>query len=208
MTSVLVVGDRGLDVRRFGNAGQARRVQAPIESDGLGASLMAVRCGWCGANIEAKVCEPAMAGKVSHGICPACQQKLLAGLPGVPRTLVRGEGLESVGATRGFGCHPADAASPAPSNSRATGADIAAAAEAAGPRSPQDNGTAGSPGVLSRDVSDEHAGARPAAVSAPPPRDRFWTVTGRDFGRAIAWARRQRNALNDAIRAKINEVRS
>lgn len=42
------------------------------ESDGLGASLMAVVCAWCGTSLGANVCAPSEAGKSSHGICKAC----------------------------------------------------------------------------------------------------------------------------------------
>lgn len=35
----------------------------------------------------------------------------------------------------------------------------------------------------------------------PRPQPLFWTVTGRDFGRSIAWARKQLpNPINVAIR--------
>lgn len=59
------------------------------ESDGLGASLMAVRCAWCGRSLGAKVCAPSEAGKTSHGICPSCAVDMRAdfdrsrGLPDV-----------------------------------------------------------------------------------------------------------------------------
>lgn len=75
MISSLVMTDFGLQVRRFASAEAARAAQAPIEGDGLGASLMPVVCAWCGAKMGAKVCAPHMACRVSHGICPACRAK-------------------------------------------------------------------------------------------------------------------------------------
>ena len=48
------------------------------ESDGIGASLMAVVCAWCGADLGAKVCAPSEAGKTSHGICPKCAADMRA----------------------------------------------------------------------------------------------------------------------------------
>ena len=48
-----------------------------VETDGVGAELMPVVCAWCSVKMGAKVCEPAMAGKVSHGICPACFEFLM-----------------------------------------------------------------------------------------------------------------------------------
>ena len=43
---------------------------------------------------------------------------------------------------------------------------------------------------------------KPFAPAAPP-RPLFWTVTGRDFGRANAWARRHPSTLNAHIRASL-----
>ena len=54
------------------SAPQRAKIPRCTESDGLGASLMAVRCAWCDCSMGAKVCAPAQAGLVSHGICPAC----------------------------------------------------------------------------------------------------------------------------------------
>lgn len=43
-------------------------------------------------------------------------------------------------------------------------------------------------------------------MSTKPPR--FWLITGRDFGRSIAWARRQPlNAITAAIRAKVASLK-
>jgi hypothetical protein len=52
------------------------------EDDGLGASLMAVVCAWCAAPMPAKVCAPAEAGKVSHGMCQACYERQMGVLRG------------------------------------------------------------------------------------------------------------------------------
>ncbi len=192
MKAALVWGDLGLAVRRVApGAGRAN-----IESDGLGADLMPVVCAWCSRSLGAKVCRPEEAGQVSHGICPECQERLLAELPGVPHV----------------------------NNSPAApGADGGAAGGISGPRCYQVAGPAGSvdaPKVRSQ-KSDEHAGAAPAPTSAnfdgvkpgsaasaaagravtPLPSPRFWSVTGWDFGRSNAWARRWVNPLIAHIRA-------
>lgn len=49
-----------------------------IETDGLGAELMPVVCAWCKAPMGAKVCVSAVRGMVSHGICPACFDRVQA----------------------------------------------------------------------------------------------------------------------------------
>lgn len=36
-----------------------------------------------------------------------------------------------------------------------------------------------------------------------PQQPLFWTVTGADFGRSIAWAKRQRNSVVEQIRAAL-----
>lgn len=137
MTSVLIVTDRGLDVRRFAHVNHARVAQALIESDGLPAVLVARVCAWCRKDLGAVVGSPGQEGMVSHGMCPACSARLLAELPGVPpvaHTLVRGERLESEGAkVVRCGSLSADAGSPAPSSSRVAGANDAAAVPAQTP---------------------------------------------------------------------------
>lgn len=92
-----------------------------LETDGLGAALMPVVCAWCRQPMGAKVCEAAMAGMVSHGICPGCvaieRAKLnLNDAPSAPARMQRPE-----------------------------------------------TGAAGSPGVVTRQQSDEHARVRPGA---------------------------------------------
>ncbi len=84
MTSVLIQGDRGLAVRRFRCAADGRRAQANIESDGIGGAFMLRVCAWCKADMGRAPCDPADAGKVTHGMCPACKRRLIAELPGVP----------------------------------------------------------------------------------------------------------------------------
>ena len=51
-----------------------------VESDGIGAALMPVVCAWCRVPLGAKVCAPAMSGKVSHGMCEACSERLMRGM--------------------------------------------------------------------------------------------------------------------------------
>lgn len=34
-------------------------------------------CAWCETVLGERVCEPAQAGTVTHGICPACAEKFL-----------------------------------------------------------------------------------------------------------------------------------
>lgn len=80
MTASLVRTDMGLQVRRFASPQAARAAQAPIESDGIGVALMPVVCSWCGVGLGAKACAPHMAGLTSHGMCPACWEKLFAAL--------------------------------------------------------------------------------------------------------------------------------
>ena len=43
---------------------------------------------------------------------------------------------------------------------------------------------------------------KPFALAAPP-RPLFWTLTGRDFGRANAWGRRHPSTLNAQIRERL-----
>lgn len=57
------------------------------------------------------------------------------------------------------------------------------------------NGTAG------RNAAVEHAGASPATSTFTAPL--FWTVMGTDFGRSIAWAKKQPNEMTRQIRAGI-----
>lgn len=41
-------------------------------------------------------------------------------------------------------------------------------------------------------------------LMTPRPQPLFWTVTGRDFGRSIAWAKQQPvNAITAAVRAEV-----
>lgn len=40
-------------------------------------------------------------------------------------------------------------------------------------------------------------------MKRPPNQSLFWTITGRDFGRSIAWARKQPNVLSQKIRAAL-----
>jgi hypothetical protein len=105
--SALVHGDQGLTVRRFRTSEAAQAAQANIESDGSGAPLMAVVCAWCQASLGAVVCAPAMAGQTSHGICPACKERVLGTLPDTP-----GSSCAVSSATAGRDRHSFDAASP------------------------------------------------------------------------------------------------
>lgn len=126
--------------------------------------LMRRVCAWCHADLGAVVCEPAQAGKISHGICEPCKVRELAALNVSPS--------------------PAVPASAAPR-------------EETGPAAPE-----GHPETTSSPARST-ATARPGEAFNPSRPDQFWTVTGRDFGRAIAWARRQPNVLADAIRRKL-----
>ena len=51
-----------------------------VETDGIGALLQAVVCAWCKTPMGAKVCEASMAGRISHGLCPACMREQLCAL--------------------------------------------------------------------------------------------------------------------------------
>lgn len=210
MTSVLIVTDRGLDVRRFAHANHALLAQAPIESDGLPAVLVRRVCAWCKTDMGVAVGSPGQENAISHGMCPSCQARIVAELPGVScavssatagrdrHSLVPGERLESVGQEQlRCGSAPADAGLPAPSPSRATGANAAAAVPATTPPGDapsQVTGTAGSAGIMNRLQAVEYARACPAASSDLKPRDRWrpargviefldgllkWAVTGR-----------------------------
>ena len=61
----------------------------PTTGSALAAGLVApggrmrVICSWCRCELPAKACAPARDGAVSHGICPACRDAMLAaeGLP-------------------------------------------------------------------------------------------------------------------------------
>lgn len=222
MTSVLIQGDRGLEVRRFACAADARRAQAPIESDGIGAVLVRRVCAWCQGDMGVvAVRDSRMANKTTHGICPACARRLTDELPGAPRlscavgsatagrdrhSLVSGGGLENVGRdSRVFGVPAVDAAPLAPQSSPdLPGADVVAAVRASGTLPKPVTGTAA---PASPAAALEHLSGGPAAASAPP-RGLFWMVTGHDFGRAIRWAKnRWRNPLDALVRAKIEEIK-
>lgn len=231
MTSVLVQGDQGLVVRRFGCAADGRRAQADIESDGIGASFMRRVCAWCQKDLGVVACAAKDAGMVTHGMCPECLERTLRELPGV-KHLAPGGGQENRGRdSRDFGVPQVDAAPLAPSTSPVLpGADDVAAGTGSGQSLLRVNGPAGSVDALGArsQKSDEHAGARPAASSAnfdggkpgsaslvaarqvatPLPSPSFRCVSGLDFGRAIRWAReRWRNPLNEAVQAKINQIK-
>lgn len=52
--------------------------------------------------------------------------------------------------------------------------------------------------------ASEHLSGGPGSASASPHRPLFWTVAGRDFGRANAWARRQPlNLITAQMRAHL-----
>jgi hypothetical protein len=221
MTSVLIQGDQGLAVRRFRCAADGRRAQANIESDGIGATLLRRVCGWCQAEMGVVAGSPDQAGEITHGICPACAERMTNELPGTPRlscavgsatagrdrhNLALGGGLEDGGRDSSvLGAPAVDAALLAPFPSPATpGADIVAAGRAQGTLPGQVNGTAA---PASPAAALEHLSGGPAAVSAPP-RGLFWTVTGRDFGRVIRWAKNHwRNPLDALVRGKIEEIK-
>ena len=69
MHSALVMTEFGLQVRRFSTTEAAQAAEANRETDGIGVSLMPMVCCRCGRSLGAKVCAPAMAGKISHGMC-------------------------------------------------------------------------------------------------------------------------------------------
>jgi hypothetical protein len=164
------MADAGLAVRRFPSSAAALAAQAPIESDGLGASLMPRVCAWCKVSLGAVVCEPAMAGCVSHGICPACSEILREEARQLTALIAENE------------------------------ATAAQASTPPGAEPLQVTGTADSAGVMIPPQVVEHARARPVASSL------FWTITGLDFGRSIAWAKRQPNSISAQIRAKLGRI--
>ncbi|HWA28096.1 MAG TPA: hypothetical protein VG734_20765 [Lacunisphaera sp.] len=173
-----------------------------FETDGIRADLMAVVCAWCGKNMGAKVCAASQVGQVSHGMCPACERAMRAeaGLP----NLVSGECLESEVRPSGD-IAPADAGSPAASFSPATGMN-GAAAVTAGKFQPeiiwpaQVKGTT-APGAYEPAVLEHPSGGPVAAFTFTRPL--FWLVTGADFGRANAAARRRVNSVVEQIRRRM-----
>jgi hypothetical protein len=42
-------------------------------------------CGWCRADMGSKPCDPSVAGKISHGMCPACEAVAIASIPSLRR---------------------------------------------------------------------------------------------------------------------------
>jgi hypothetical protein len=185
--------------------------------DGLGVPMCAVVCAWCKAPMGAKACLPHQVNRVSHGMCSSCERGMLSdpalvdpiscavgsATAGRDRhSLVQGERLESEEPPLFLGAAPADAGSPAPSTSRETGVNAAAAAPAntpPGAEPSQDKGIA-APGA-DEPAALEHLSGGPAASFTYSPPPLFWSVQGTDFGRVIAWARRQRNPVTDGLRA-------
>lgn len=68
----------------------------------------------------------------------------------------------------------------------------------AGPCTAAETGTAGPIGAV------EHARACPVTSSLSANRHLFFTVTGLDFGRSIAWARRTPNRVGEQVRSALN----
>jgi hypothetical protein len=68
----------------------------------------------------------------------------------------------------------------------------------AGPCPAAETGTAGPKGAV------EHARACPVASSLSVNRPLFFTVSGLDFGRSIAWARRTPNQVGEQVRSALN----
>jgi hypothetical protein len=176
--SALVATEVGMLVRRFPTAAAARAAELDRETDGLPASLMARVCSWCNQSMGAVVCEPALAGKITHGICPACQERLLGELPGVPA-------LSLSPVTPGV-------------NEVAAGAAVSTLP---GTQQPQQVKGITAPDAPAS-AALEHLSGGPATSSLFP-AERFWCVQGSDFGRVIAWARRQPRVVAEAIRARI-----
>ena len=168
------------------------------DCDGLPPPVCAVVCAWCKVSMGAKVCLPHQVNEVSHGICWACDRamRVEAGLP----TLVSGKRLESEEPLLRCGLAPADAGLPTPPLSPATGENDAPAAQAAGSRSPQGNGTT-AVGGFAPEALEHHSGGTGASFTFNRPL--FWLVQGVDFGRANAWARRTPNAVAVQIRARL-----
>lgn len=99
-----------------------------------------VVCAWCGQEMGAAACLPHQVNEVSHGICDACRDRELSG-----SSSPASEACAGVQAPAGRNHLDAAAALVPPGTSA------------------QDNGTAGSAGVMSQQPSDEHARACPAA---------------------------------------------
>lgn len=121
-----------------------------IETDGLPAPVCERVCSWCQKSLGVVACLPEQARRISHGICDACL------------ALVRGECLESGGLMR-CGLAPADAGSPAPLPSPATGTNDAAAAQVPPGTIARVNG-ATAPGAY-EPAALEHLSGGPAASS-------------------------------------------
>lgn len=174
------------------------------DDDGVAPALIRRVCAWCKADMGAAVTVDAgrhyavkfrcVAGRVeidpviTHGICPTCHALMLAELPS-PRPNFAPPPSPVTGLKR-----------TSPATGHASFVDEAAARPAVstlpGTQRPAgDNGTtapAEDPAAVL-----EHPSGGPAASSTfnAAPRPLFWTVQGYDFGRAIAWARRQGSAL-------------
>jgi hypothetical protein len=191
MNAALVMTEAGLRVHRFPSSAAAKAASADRETDGLPAVLIKRVCAWCKMDMGVTVGSPGQQDLVTHGMCPACEARLLAELPGVPavsKTLVQGECLES-GVRIRCGLDNADAGSPAPSPSRATGTSDAAAVPAntpPGAEPAQVKGTS-APGAY-EPAALEHLSGGPAAssISKPSLFDRFdcW-IKSRIAGRRI-----------------------
>jgi hypothetical protein len=161
------------------------------ESAGAVASLQRVVCRFCGDYVGARVCGPAGVDTVAQSCCAACA---VGGFD-----FVLGERLEGVGPLTGGAC--ADAGSPALPLPGSNALGSIEAASAAGQERQRVKGTmtpvAQAPAVL------DHPSHGPAAsfTFAPPHWTSFWLVSGADFARSIAWAKRHGNPIADQIRA-------
>lgn len=173
------------------------------ESTGEPASLQRIECAWCGKPLGAQVCAPEMANTVSHGMCPACSAKQRASLE---KTLVHGECLEGATDCVTCGLNRADAGSPAlpsPGN-KSLGSIEAASSQVLAPLAekgtPAPADAQASVGTSVPHAAMGHLSRGPAASFSFSARPLFWTVTGYDFARSIAWAKSHGNPVADQIR--------
>lgn len=65
------------DARRWATAEEA---QAALDAELAPPPVLRRVCAWCQRDMGVVVCEPKMAGQVTHGICPTCAEKQLAEL--------------------------------------------------------------------------------------------------------------------------------